>query len=1345
MPTRFFIYAKFKDGTPTLDPLDIEIEKDIPEHLPVDPFQLVMEADTPNWITNFEMAKDVGMAFETETPLTIPQYERGFEYIIVYGVKTGQTTAEAKEKIEKLFRSHRYTSGFSFIKQGTPTNLIKQKSEEEQPTILTHSSSVQMDATSSYRLTEFSALDPDTSIPIKILSPDGRVFEKALGINGVAQGVSNANNRDQINSTCMSALLWPVVAGYFLKTFTTIQSEYVAKLREHFIRYVSAQGSVPAIRVGKTPYGILPVTILSDWKDTTIFPDRKYIREYLAGLINNTWVRFINDVPTVMNKSHQISGAENLLNILSMEAVSHTYYIRGIRSLFYVTDLIYDVLGERLPNNAPKITYDTPPFNRDIRKKSQEEISQRLARAFGIHTIIINLVSKIHKLWDLLCLGRGITSMNFPLVTSSKDPDILDPPYLEQMYNDIKDGGERNFFKTTVEQIGIPGVQPSSADPLLFRLLRYSASLVGQMNIMPEEIFKQSLYNLQFAEKNPDKLKNLMLQTLDLSSYRLDAWVSSLANQRLDYLRKNNDGGLHLGAYGWIENLMPKEFEDGISTKKPVRDGGYIHAPSYAHAAAAAVLRNGYLTHSNESDKKDLLKINLNSERTKHALEIINGIQRMPLSELLGYRVERRLHDAGLNYLIDEFRMFFPLNKNDPIELQDDDQGGGVAAIERVEPRNLTDGLTVYKNWKRLTDSITASNVEEIMAFMATDMQEGGWGPFYVRIKAKYASTEEKIKEIIGSLKPHLNYLLDEIDGLSDLCLAESVYQAVNGNYLRSSAVMDGLSGDGQIPIPEISNSPTSGPRQLQRVVLALVVEALQTLTFRNIEDTAPETNPRKVAEPIFGKLCESHMADVSFWLDVRDESGNIVSTERVGLAELELAALDLLYIQNSELETRLKYYGKTRGYAKFDIRYEKPTSIEEDDNNNTQTKSFTDLQFLIKALQETIAQGQPLRYSDFILPQESLKQQILVDTIKEVFQRYYDILLLFVKTIRELESAKDDVETTEQALENKRTALMNASLFGIEYAVPIGTKENIITSKEELDSRITTTIRELKSRFPRYDALEQMLSEWKSFYEDHGEEAFLESICNQLSGDQDNERKYHKTLDILIGQLRSILNDKIFLVLPPFTNPSDFLTKLTSSVSINRKVLKWIEKAAYVRPKLKLFDDIVTYNQILESAYFSFYYDETKFTKSAETLTQASSLDKDLTSTVLVLSTKAGEPEIFPSDPSKKLAGLVIDEWTDKIISETQDTAISFHYDGPSTEAPQSLLMAVSPHDSHRWNKNTILTVIQDTFRLAKLRAIDYRSLKELRQFLPLMILNSHGGRDTYINLFEREGGGTS
>ena len=353
-----------------------------------------------------------------------------------------------------------------------------------------------------------------------------------------------------------------------------------------------------------------------------------------------------------------------------------------------------------------------------------------------------------------------------------------------------------------------------------------------------------------------------------------------------------------------------------LQVPNQIREGGYIHAPSYTHAPTGAVLRNGYLTHANESDKRDLLKINLNSLRTKNALEIINGIGNTPLSELLGYKLERRLHDAELDYLIDEFRKHFPLNKLDSKGFEDTVTAGQ----ETIEPRNLMDGLAVFKNWKRLTEGIPTFDANTIKSLMEND--EVVWKQFYFEIK-KYAPQDGQMIEIINSLKPQLNYLLEQMDGLSDLCLAEAVYQAVGGNYLRSGAVLDGMSGDGQIPTPEISLIPRSGPRQVQKVGLAVEVEPMGNLNLQDLHEIIPWTSPRKLAEPNFSNLINTFIGDISFWLDVKDTSGNVILIEEVGLSELELDAIDLLYIESSEIEARINHYGQIKGLTNFEIRYE--------------------------------------------------------------------------------------------------------------------------------------------------------------------------------------------------------------------------------------------------------------------------------------------------------------------------------------------------------------------------------------------------------------------------------------
>src|SRR5690606_14936882 len=132
-------------------------------------------------------------------------------------------------------------------------------------------------------------------------------------------------------------------------------------------------------------------------------------------------------------------------------------------------------------------------------------------------------------------------------------------------------------------------------------------------------------------------------------------WITSIATHRLKEQRKDNAFGSYIGGYGFVENLKPK-----VNNQSE----GYIHAPSLSHAATAALLYNGYLSHSN-SNIGHPLAIDLSSFRVKLGLELLDGIRKgQPLGALLGYRFERGLHEKELNEYMLPIRMTFPLGVN---------------------------------------------------------------------------------------------------------------------------------------------------------------------------------------------------------------------------------------------------------------------------------------------------------------------------------------------------------------------------------------------------------------------------------------------------------------------------------------------------------------------------------------------------------------------------------------------------------------------------------------------------------------------------------------------------------
>ena len=369
LPKKFIVYGKFnKDQLP---PLDLEVSgADVGSSPDLSIFpEKIGEAINPitqlRWLSDFEIAKKNGLAVEIE--LDEDQFHCGFKYIVVYGVQDNLPPEKTKEEVENLFNSHHYTDGFSFLKQGTPTNIVKDQSEKEREYSSIPTKPDSLDCRSqeysglpySNKFKDIEGMLFDKFVPY---IPDSFFFERALGIENISYGVPNGDTIDQSDVLFMSKALWPVTIGYFLYNFINyslfdrrrrnhplIQPDLRDTLKHHFIDFVKAQGVVPPFRIGKTPYGILPVTITSEWLDPNMSPIDYILKTFVTSLktrilkiVNNfpSYVPRIMRTPEEVKTVHgsnfpndvNIAKKQNLLDIISMEAISHSYYVRGILS-----------------------------------------------------------------------------------------------------------------------------------------------------------------------------------------------------------------------------------------------------------------------------------------------------------------------------------------------------------------------------------------------------------------------------------------------------------------------------------------------------------------------------------------------------------------------------------------------------------------------------------------------------------------------------------------------------------------------------------------------------------------------------------------------------------------------------------------------------------------------------------------------------------------------------------------------------------------------------------------------------------------------------------------------------
>jgi hypothetical protein len=93
--------------------------------------------------------------------------------------------------------------------------------------------------------------------------------------------------------------------------------------------------------------------------------------------------------------------------------------------------------------------------------------------------------------------------------------------------------------------------------------------------------------------------------------------------------------------------------------------------------------------------------------------------------------------------------------------------------------------------------------------------------------------------------------------------------------------------------------------------------------------------------------------------------------------------------------------------------------------------------------------------------------------------------------------------------------------------------------------------------------------------------------------------------------------------------------------------------------------------------------------------------------------------------DGTADQCGLLLDEWTEVLPGEQETTGIAFHYDRPSSEPPQSWLLAVPSAASGVWTFADLVDAVSETLDLARVRAVEPDQLDALpwARFLPAVI----------------------
>jgi hypothetical protein len=895
---------------------------------------------------------------------------------------------------------------------------------------------------------------------------------------------------------------------------------------------------------------------------------------------------------------------------------------------------------------------------------------------------------------------------------------------------------------------------------------------------------------LQILTDTPTaRLERCFVEHLDCCNYRLDAWQTGLFAQRLQAQRSSGQArqtGIYLGAFGWVENLRPaaKVFlspdslpaslrpadnrpvleEDDVITSQQTglvgaRKGGFVHAPSLSHAAAAALLRNAYLSHA-LPEQAEMFAVNLSSERVRRGEFVLEGMRNgQPIEALLGYQFERGLHDRTsasaaaneivvleLNQFILPFRQAFTFESREVV------QAGTGAASETVPPYSVVNGLKLSQA------TLSAANGFGLNAFLQpAELPNANQG---------------------AAIVAERNALLDTLDAVKDLLMAENAFQLVRGNFDRVAAVSLAQKEAHIPPELEVINTPRGTEFTFTNRV---------TLHFDDLDAALPanypwpglptprakaETGMNKWLASLAGAAPENIVCEVQ-WVETADEGAVKHDPHRVTLADLVVQPVDFVWLVNispegtggaTELETRIAFHYRRAN----NIGDDKIVLIEFNPEVVAGETTLAQLFPLSRQLRAVLTESRALDAGDFLPAAGGKDTAIPVDKDNP---RGYDAAELrgrVESALNELSALADSIDGPTAPL--VELVFVNDPSTPVDDEAFVGQLGAAFTKLEEAKLTFTDTA-QLRVVFAPADTdtLHQKLQAVANFgigdafppeadlTSDAARAAVLARAhrvarrlrrsdpadgvldrASALLSQATPDKSVEQTVTLLLAAGKILLGET-FNWLPKFTchNEIDLATAAADRAQLLRHgveanpgtsaaevIEEWLQGLARVRRPLHRWEIVRTLADALNDVSLELQPVQVPFRANDSWLA--------------VEFPKTDPNNTDPDDPEKKFgisrdtlsiaahgdsafrvgvrqSGVLVDDWTEEIPTASETTGISFRFNQPNAMPPQTLLLAVTPNETGSWHWDDLVGILSDTLRRAKRRAVEPAQLEKL------------------------------
>ncbi len=214
----------------------------------------------------------------------------------------------------------------------------------------------------------------------------------------------------------------------------------------------------------------------------------------------------------------------------------------------------------------------------------------------------------------------------------------------------------------------------------------------------------------------------------------------------------------------------------------------------------------------------------------------------------------------------------------------------------------------------------------------------------------------------------------------------------------------------------------------------------------------------------------------------------------------------------------------------------------------------------------------------------------------------------------------------------------------------------------------------------------------------------------------------------------KRVLGSEMQLV-PRFQLASDHATEfnngrngssalLTDLLAAGRRfpIDDWLYGLARVRPKLAAWENVVMLGEALGAAPAELTPVQLPFVANDRWTALEFDTANATTNDRLLYTAHFAKP----FQPAGDQCGLVIDEWPEVVPTTDLVSGLTFHFDRPNSQPPQTMLLALPPVLRGNWNWNDLVAMLNQTLDDARKRGVEPALIdsSNYAQFLPATVM---------------------